>query len=60
MKYDRDGNLLWPQQIGYALAKEFLYTGRLVTMQEAAQMGLINYAVPREELLRELGIGPKG
>ena len=44
------GALLWPQQIGYALAKEFLYTGRLVTMEEAARMGLINYAVPREEL----------
>jgi enoyl-CoA hydratase len=44
------GALLWPQQIGYALAKEFLYTGRLVTMEEAAKMGLINYAVPREEL----------
>lgn len=44
------GALLWPQQIGYALAKEFLYTGRLVRMEEAAAMGLINYAVPREEL----------
>ncbi len=44
------GALLWPQQIGYALAKEFLYTGRLVSMEEAAKMGLINHAVPREEL----------
>ena len=44
------GALLWPQQIGYARAKEFLYTGRIVSMEEAAAMGLINYAVPREEL----------
>lgn len=44
------GALLWPQQIGYARAKEFLFTGRLVTMEEAAEMGLINYAVSREEL----------
>jgi enoyl-CoA hydratase len=44
------GALLWPQQIGYARAKEFLFTGRLVTMQEAAAIGLINYAVPRDQL----------
>ena len=44
------GALLWPQQIGRALAKEFLFTGRLVRMEEAAAIGLINYAVPREEL----------
>lgn len=44
------GALLWPQQIGYARAREFLFTGRLVKMEEAAEIGLINYAVPREEL----------
>ena len=44
------GALLWPQQIGYALAKEFLYTGKIVKMEEAAEMRLINYAVPRDEL----------
>ena len=44
------GALLWPQMIGYARAKEFLYTGKLVSMEEAAEIGLINYAVPREEL----------
>lgn len=44
------GALLWPQLIGYARAREFLFTGRLVKMEEAAAMGLINYAVPREEL----------
>ena len=44
------GALLWSQQIGYARAKEFLFTGRLVTMEEAAAIGLINYAVPRDQL----------
>ncbi len=44
------GALLWSQQIGYARAREFLFTGRLVKMEEAAEIGLINYAVPREEL----------
>ena len=44
------GALLWPQMIGYARAKEFLYTGKLVTAREAAEMGLINHAVPRERL----------
>lgn len=44
------GALLWPQQIGYARAREFLLTGRLVKMEEAAELGLINYAVPRDEL----------
>ena len=44
------GALLWPQQIGYARAKELLFTGELLSMSEAAEIGLINYAVPREEL----------
>ena len=44
------GALLWPQRIGYARAREFLFTGRLVKMEEAAEIGLINYAVPREAL----------
>ncbi|MCH2173854.1 enoyl-CoA hydratase-related protein [Myxococcota bacterium] len=44
------GALLWPQNIGFARAKEFLLTGELMTTQEAAAMGLINHAVPREEL----------
>ncbi len=44
------GALLWPQHIGYARAKEFLFAGRLVKMEEAAEMGLINAAVPRNAL----------
>ena len=44
------GALLWPHQIGYARAKELLFTGQLITMKEAAAIGLINYAVPAAEL----------
>jgi enoyl-CoA hydratase len=44
------GSIMWPQLIGYARAKEFLLTGDLLNAPEAARMGLINYAVPAEEL----------
>ncbi|MBW2242804.1 MAG: enoyl-CoA hydratase/isomerase family protein [Deltaproteobacteria bacterium] len=44
------GALLWPDRIGYARAKELLFTGRLIAMEDAAEMGLINYAVPRDQL----------
>jgi len=44
------GALMWPQLIGYARAREFLMTGDLLTAGEAAAMGLINYAVPADEL----------
>jgi enoyl-CoA hydratase len=44
------GALLWPQAIGYPRAKEFLLTGEQIGAKEAAAMGLINYAVPAEEL----------
>ena len=44
------GALLWTQLAGYALAREFLFTGKLVSMEEAAALRLLNHAVPREEL----------
>jgi enoyl-CoA hydratase len=44
------GALIWPLLIGISRAKEFLLTGRLMTAQEAATIGLINYAVPEAEL----------
>lgn len=46
------GAAIWPQLIGYAKAKEFLFTGRLLTAIEAEKIGLINYALPAEELDR--------
>jgi len=44
------GAVIWPQLIGYARAKEYLLTGDLMTASQAAGMGLINYAVPADEL----------
>lgn len=44
------GAVIWPQLIGYARAKEFLMTGEMIPAPRAAEMGLINYAVPKEEL----------
>jgi enoyl-CoA hydratase len=44
------GAVIWPQLIGYARAKEYLLTGDLMTATQAAQLGLINYALPADEL----------
>jgi enoyl-CoA hydratase len=44
------GAVIWPQLIGFARAKEYLMTGRLLTAAQAAQIGLINHAVPDAEL----------
>lgn len=44
------GAVIWPQLIGYARAKEYLLTGDLMTAHQAASMGLINHAVPADEL----------
>jgi enoyl-CoA hydratase len=59
------GAVIWPLLIGPARAKEFLMRGHLVNGAEAAKMGLVNYAVPLEEVLpkakelaQELADGP--
>jgi len=44
------GAVIWPQLIGYARAKEYLMTGKLMPAAEAARIGLINHAVPATEL----------
>lgn len=44
------GAVIWPQLIGYARAKEYLMTGDAIPAREAAQMGLINHAVPAADL----------
>jgi enoyl-CoA hydratase len=44
------GAVIWPQLIGYARAKQYLLTGDHLLAEEAAQIGLINRAVPAGEL----------
>ncbi|MFN3231186.1 MAG: enoyl-CoA hydratase/isomerase family protein [Alphaproteobacteria bacterium] len=44
------GALIWPQLIGHARAKEFLMLGTFLEAPRAAEMGLINYAVPAADL----------
>jgi enoyl-CoA hydratase len=44
------GAVIWPQLIGFARAKEYLMTGTLIPAPKAAEMGLINHAVPDAEL----------
>ncbi len=44
------GAIIWPQLIGYNRAKEYLFTGEALLAPEAERIGLINHAVPAEEL----------
>ena len=44
------GAVIWPQLVGYARAKEYLMTGKSLTAIDAMKIGLINHAVPNEEL----------
>ena len=44
---------LLPDVAGLPLAREMLFTGRAVTGAEAAPSGLVNRAMPREEVLEE-------
>lgn len=60
------GAVIWPLLTDMHTAKEMLMTGRLVTGAEAKEMGLVNYALPKEEvsskveeLVDELATGPQ-
>ena len=44
------GAVIWPQLIGYNRAKEYLFTGEPITAVDAARIGLINHAVPADQL----------
>ncbi|MFT3968562.1 MAG: enoyl-CoA hydratase/isomerase family protein [Sphingobium sp.] len=44
------GAVIWAQRIGLTRAKEYLFTGDLLTATRAAEIGLINHALPAEEL----------
>jgi enoyl-CoA hydratase len=44
------GAVLWAQRIGLGRAKEYLFTGDLLTAQKAAEIGLVNHCVSPDEL----------
>lgn len=44
------GAIIWPQLVGYARAKRYLLGGERITGKEAAEIGLITFAVPASEL----------
>ncbi len=45
-------NSTWtlPNQVGWPIAKELLFTARIVEAEEAFRIGLLNHLVPRSEL----------
>ena len=45
---------LWPALIGYARARELLYSGELIEADRAAAMGLVNHVVPADRLEAEV------
>lgn len=44
------GAIAWPQALGFAKAKEYLFTGDLIPAQKAEEMGLINHCVEPSQL----------
>ena len=46
------GAVIWPQLIGFARAKEYLFTGDRIAAAEAVRIGLVNHAVPDADLSR--------
>ena len=47
------GAVIWPLLVGPQRAKEFLMRGKLLKGAEAAQMSLVNYAFPKDDVLNE-------
>lgn len=45
------GGVIWPHLIGVNKAKEYLMRGAFIRGAEAEKMGLVNYAVPADQVL---------
>ena len=44
------GALIWPQLVGFAKARHYLFTGELMSAAEAERIGLVTKVVPESEL----------
>lgn len=47
------GAVMWPLLVGPQRAKEYLMRGKLLNGSKAEEIGLVNYAYPREQVLDE-------
>jgi len=47
------GAVIWPMLVGLARAKPYLFTGDWISGREAERIGLVNFALPVEEVLPE-------
>ena len=45
------GVVIWPWLVGMARAKEYLLTGEWIDGKEAERIGLVNYAVPQDQVM---------
>jgi len=45
------GVVIWPWLVGMARAKEYLLTGDWIDGREAERIGLVNYAVPQDQVM---------
>ena len=47
------GSVMWPLLVGPQRAKEYLMRGKLLDGRKAEEIGLVNYAFPKEQVLDE-------
>jgi len=50
---DMGGSYILPRLVGVLRAKELIYTGKIITAQEALAYGMVNEVIPHERLMEE-------